>query len=313
MDYEKEIIIKIGRPNLTSLRDAIRDGQLEDDKIRDIARKMGGRMFGTYKEKKRHNESSLNVFNYMMDTYYNTVLCKSEGDGYQSLVDILRDESVDLTSLALTLKPLTKGDLNIGLPTSHYVIPDLDEQSKTGSLAHPSNQGQTLTCASHSVGKAILEILDSVGWNGNQDEIIKTLIAIGQPDGLAQNPDIFNNEILKVKVFSKEDPGMNGDVRLEIRIQNRWGKKLAPHAFRTVPVSVELDANKIKMVLRWDMYDNTEKCYKLHAVYAKEYNPVLEKYSCINSWGDDQDKPQISKSDVESIYYVTIKQVFPNL
>merc|ERR1711892_610432 len=167
-------------------------------------------MFGTYSEKKRNNESPVNVFNYMMDAYYNTVLCKPEVDGYQSLVDILNHEDVDLTSLAQDLKPLTKGDLNIGLPTSHYVIPDLDEQSKTGSLAHPRNQGETLTCASHSVGKAILEILDSVGWNGNQDEIIKTLIAIGQPDGLAQNPDIFNNEILKVKVVSKEDPGMNG-------------------------------------------------------------------------------------------------------
>ena len=59
------------------------------------------------------------------------------------------------------------------------------------------------------------------------------------------------------------------------------------------------------MVLRWDMWDNSKNKYAPHAIYAKEFSKVAE------SWGANQSFPKISKSDVETIYYITIVQVFP--
>ena len=96
---------------------------------------------------------------------------------------------------------------------------------------------------------------------------------------------------------------------LEIKIQTHFGRFLGPHAFKTVPIYADLQKQRMRMDLRWDMCDNNERQYTPHAIYAKEYRFDTEKYFCINSWGDEQDNPQISKSDVEAIYFVSIRQV----
>ena len=83
---------------------------------------------------------------------------------------------------------------------------------------------------------------------------------------------------------------------------------LGSNVFSSVPFSSDLNGNKVRMVLRWNMWNNDVNKYTPHAIYAKEYNPNTEMYSCINSWGHNEGHPQIHKSGVESIYYVTIKQ-----
>ena len=75
------------------------------------------------------------------------------------------------------------------------------------------------------------------------------LISKAQPLGQPENPDIFNNKIIKVKVSNKEDPGINATIDVKINVQNRWGNVLGAHAFSTIPVPVDLNAKKIRMVL----------------------------------------------------------------
>jgi len=309
MDKEDELEGIIGKDNLKVLRNAIKEGKVETASIRSIAKRMKGSVLGTYKEKSK-TENAVNVFNYMLDTWYEEAICKKpEEDWVQRLVDILDDDEVGEHSLARKLKPVKPGVLNIGLPDTHYKIQGLQEHDKTGAMAYPSNQGQTLTCASHAVGKAILEILDSVGWDADQQTIIDALVEKFQRNGQPENPDIFNNEIVKVKVTNKEVLERSGVIDLEIKIQTHFGKVLDSHAFKTIPINVDLKKHHIRMVLRWDMYDTNQKKYTPHAIYAKEYRFDTEKYSCINSWGDQQEHPQISKSDVEAIYYVSVRQV----
>jgi len=311
MDKEEELEEFIGKENLKILRNEIMTGKLEIEAIRSVAKRMKGSVLGTYKLKNK-TESPVNVFNFMLDTWYEEAICKKkEEDWVQKLVDILNDDEVRQYSLARRMKPLTvkPGVLNIGLPLTHYELHGLQQQDKTGAQAFPSNQGETLTCASHAVGKAILEILDSVGWDADQKTIIDALIEKFQRNGQPENPDIFNNEIVKVKVTNKEVQERNGEVDLEIKIQTHFGRSLGPHAFKTVPINVDLQKQRMRMVLRWDMYDTSKRQYTPHAIYAKEYRFDTEKYSCINSWGDEQDNPQISKSDVEAIYFVSIRQV----
>eukprot|EP00091_Calanus_sinicus_P004382 TRINITY_DN14662_c0_g1_i1.p1 TRINITY_DN14662_c0_g1~~TRINITY_DN14662_c0_g1_i1.p1 ORF type:complete len:240 (-),score=45.66 TRINITY_DN14662_c0_g1_i1:106-825(-) len=191
----------------------------------------------------------------MLEVWYEEELGEDGVDGYQKLMDILRHVDVSQKALARKMTPLKPGILNIGLPETHYVIPMIEGQSKTGSLAYPSNQSG-LTCASHATGKAILEVLDSAGWDADQQTIIDALIQKVQPSGQPENPDRFHTEIIKVDVTNKEFPGKTGEVDVQVIVQTRWGEMLKAHAFNTIPVSGDLNAKKTKMVLRWNMWDN---------------------------------------------------------
>ena len=125
----------------------------------------------------RREEAPVDVFNFMLDTWYNQLLCEGGVDGYEKLVDILNNVDVAQKALAQKMTPVKPGVLNIGLPETHYVIPLIEGQSKTGSLAYPSNQSG-LTCASHATGKAILEILDSIDFLEKRKQIMTKKILI---------------------------------------------------------------------------------------------------------------------------------------
>ena len=186
----------------------------------------------------------------------------------------------------------------------------IQQQDKTGAQASPSNQGQYHTCASHAVGKAILEILDSVGWDADQNIIIDALIKKFQPNLEPENPDIFNEGIVKVHITNKEDRSKTMDVEVEISIQRQIAQMIEPHAYvNTSPTVPNLEETRLRIVLDWDWFDCSDGQYKPHAIYAKQYSTATKKYSCINnSWGPVVMEPQVSKDDIRGVYYVSIIQ-----
>jgi len=276
---------------------------------------MGNTVFGTFTAKREENprETALNMFNHIMDSWYNDEINTKPGvDAYEELVRILKHGDVALYALANKLSPV-QPVLNIGLPPTHYAIPEPADQSKTGSLASSSDQSG-LTCASHATGKAILELLHRAGWDAKQQDIIDALVEKVQPSGQAENPDKFNKVTIKVKVTNQQNSNKNGVIELEIRVQNRWGEVMEcdSGSFNTFPVAAAaVNANMIGMVLRWIMWDSSKQKYMPHAIYAREYSTATKKYAGINSWGDTQGYPKIHESEVASIYYVTIIQVLP--
>ena len=148
-----------------------------------------------------------------------------------------------------------------------------------------------MTCASHAVGKAILEILDSLGWDVEQQSIIDALISKVQPHGQPENLDIFNNKEIKVRVFLRSRSYL---IKIKIKIQ--------PH-FKTIPKMWMVLDPKVRMVLRWKLGK-----YAAHAIYARHWDTVTGKYNCINSWGSRLPLCQIRKSDIEAIYCVSLKR-----
>ena len=63
-----------------------------------------------------------------------------------------------------------------------------------------SNQGTLHTCASHSLGKAIVEIFDDRGYDCNQTKTIEALRQSVQSDGKPRNPDDFDNAETTVEI-----------------------------------------------------------------------------------------------------------------
>ena len=171
---------------------------------------------------------------------------------------------------------------------------------KADSLPYPSNQGQTYTCSSHAVGKAVLDILDSAGWDAEQDDVIQAVKAKFQPGVCRENPDHCNGVMVKIRVKNKEDPRKGGDINLEVGVQG---------FLTNLPVADDLVANKVRMVIRWKMWNCNLNAYDPHAIYAKEFDKATKIFSCINSWNNNLGYPEIHKTDVEAIYYITIKPV----
>jgi len=310
MDYRVEIQTIIGENNLEVICNAIDYYQLTQTTIMEIARQMGGgRVYGTFNEKTAKGESTRNVFLFMLDTWYNEEIHRPEIDGFQKMVDILNHRLVAQEALARRMNPPPTAVLKIGLPDSHFKI-HLEEQSEAGSLPYPSDQGQSLTCSSHAIGKAMLDILDKFGWNADQEEIIRALIAEVQPNMPGQdpnkqrrNPDKFKNVTIKINVCNKGNNHQNGDIYAEVGVQ----------AFKhNIPVNIDLVANNVRMVLRWNMWNINLNDYDAHAIYAdgNGYDTATERFSCINSWNNTQGFPKIHKSDIGAIYYITMKQVF---
>ena len=83
--------------------------------------------------------------------------------------------------------------------------PETEPRPQVAQPANPDNQGRSHTCASHAVGKAIVEIIDNFGLDCAQDEIIETLIKRIQPKKKAAYISDFNKLLIPVKVWDKQD------------------------------------------------------------------------------------------------------------
>ena len=103
--------------------------------------------------------------------------------------------------MTLTQENAVIGD--IGLPENQ---PDLPVQLF---------QAPTL-CASHSVAKAIFEILNELGHDSKQQTVISALLDTIQPKKEAKDPDEFNEKKIKIAVSKKLDARIKGDIELEI-------------------------------------------------------------------------------------------------
>merc|ERR1719154_1029413 len=105
------------------------------------------------------------------------------------------------------MKP-TSAKLTSGLPTEHPVLDPklLKEDNVTAATPTVSNQHTEPVCASHSLAKAIMALLDKYGWDAKQEEVIKALVEQLQSNGQAKNPDEFTGKSLIVKVSSKSNP-----------------------------------------------------------------------------------------------------------
>ena len=70
----------------------------------------------------------------------------------------------------------------------------------TGQSSVVSDQGTELTCSSHAVGKAIVEIIDGFTMDCDQDKIIEDLIKTVQPGRQATYIQEFANNSIEVEI-----------------------------------------------------------------------------------------------------------------
>ena len=131
MFKQDDVHKKLGVENLRIIRNAIRRGIIKIDQIRAMARTMGGTVLGIFTEKE-NKDAPVAVFDFMLDTWYEEVLCQPGIDGVKAIKKILSDEDVGLNSLAMKMVPLQSVD--------GKVLRDSEE-----SLALPQKSSSLLT------------------------------------------------------------------------------------------------------------------------------------------------------------------------
>ena len=104
------------------------------------------------------------------------------------------------------------------------------------------------SCASESIANAIVDILDGIGYKALTENIKQTLEDSLEKKKEVKNPDEFNEKKIKICVVKKTDSGMEGDIKIEIKVRTQWGKGGETNSNATP--SIELQ-NNMKMVLRW--------------------------------------------------------------
>ena len=103
MYKEEDVQEKIGYENLKAIRQSIKKGEIQVAQLRSMAKKMKGTTLGVFTQKMHDRESPVDVFNFMLDTWYEEELCKPGVDGLLALKHILSDEEVGQHSLALKM------------------------------------------------------------------------------------------------------------------------------------------------------------------------------------------------------------------
>ena len=76
--------------------------------------------------------------------------------------------------------------------------------ASAGQPAVVSNQGNNLTCASHAMGKGVVEIINGHGMDCDQDKIIQDLITTVQPQKQPRHIDDFSNQSIDIDVWEPQ-------------------------------------------------------------------------------------------------------------
>ena len=246
----------------------------------------------------------------MMDQVYKKKLYRDDIVAFDFLIEILEDESVDLSDLAYEMKKIkTTKKLIIGLPVNHPdIVLNLQQQGATASRAFPTLQTGD-TCASNAVGMAALEFIHDCGYDADLQKIIDALVRKVQPGYGAKNPDEFNMKTIKVEIFKGDDPQTTWKIDVEFRIKTQRAVPANNFALQTFPIPANLDVKKMKMVVRWDNFDpstNLLPQHGHHAIFAKDYDAENGNYVCVNSWGGHLPHPLIHHSRIYAVDYVSL-------
>ena len=106
MEFQEEVEEVFGKSNLTLLLEECKNGKIDKQTMKDMAKKMHGHVHGEFVQRTSYTDVTqlklANVMRYMLDVWYNQELHKPGVNGLEKLKNILDD--VGLSPLALKMK-----------------------------------------------------------------------------------------------------------------------------------------------------------------------------------------------------------------
>merc|ERR1711915_682718 len=101
MEKQNEVYHSIGKQTVLKVLEFIQSREITETKLKKIARKIHPHVHGEFVDKRNDKKCELeDVFLYMLDKWYRVKLFKGELDGFQELIQVLRDPTIKLDDLA---------------------------------------------------------------------------------------------------------------------------------------------------------------------------------------------------------------------
>ena len=97
------------------------------------------------------------------------------------------------------------------------------DQVLVGQPAVVSDQGREGTCASHAVGKAVVDILDSMDDDCDQDKIIENLVEKVQPNRDGARITDYMDKQIDVVYWEKGLESTATQARITLKVQTQTG------------------------------------------------------------------------------------------
>ena len=196
-----------------------------------------------------------------------------------------------------------------------------------GQPAVFSDQGTDPTCASHAMGKVLVEILNKYDLDCSQDKIIDDFISLVQPDKQPVTINKFNFTNIDLKFWEGNDEKTAEERKVTLVVQHQVTKNKTKASFFFPSTNLletwktwkpamdkkQLENYNTKILA---VYQPTSAKYLSHAVFVQDFihrlGPNDYIFKCINSWGE-QSKPEleIMSKDILALYYVTLIELAP--
>ena len=176
-----------------------------------------------------------------------------------------------------------------------------------------SNQGTKPTCASHAMGKVVVEILNNFNLNCSQTKIIDDLIRIVQPDEEPVTIYKFNFTNIDLSFWEENDETHPEERKVTLVVQHQVMMKSWLRSWTPAMTKKQLEEHNTKILA---VYQTKSAKYSSHAVFVKDFEQTLgpETYifTCINSWGEKTDPElRIGSKDIVALYYISLIELAP--
>ena len=106
MDWEEDIKEKLGAVNVEIVKREIRNGKINNDKLKELANCMHKEVYGDFIHNERQGHNLVYLFRKMLDCWYNKSLCvksKSNEDAQTEFRSLLQEVELNAIAQKITI------------------------------------------------------------------------------------------------------------------------------------------------------------------------------------------------------------------
>ena len=157
-------------------------------------------------------------------------------------------------------------------------------------------------CVSHAVAKAVVDLLDDLGYDADQDEVIRELVSVCQPSGEAISVREVDRRMISILIKKKYpyDETFWTSKNITIRVAQSTKGPFRANWFR--PVQESMERNNAKMVIL-QKHENIP-----HSLYVESFSENEEGWflKCKNSWDVIDPYPVVKLEEVLEYHLISI-------
>jgi len=302
MEQEEEFIKQVGKNVLDVLMVEVKGGKMEKNEVKKLALKLGDECHGAYKDNSQ--SKAVDILENVLDAWIkqNADNIKTKNENVDQFVNALtaigrRDLAAKIKSKETTaIKTEDSGTKRKAIKHTWFN----KTSAAPGTKATPDDQGDTVLCTSYAMAKVIFDGLDEGEWtNGEQINVD------GETKKLVQEKmvHVHKDEATWPSDFDEQSVCVEDKKNCCYKVKLTT-ETLVPNKVDDPPPKFSEDNYRRLFAIL--VVKTDRKKHALHSLYCKKYNAETREFSCINSWGSEDNPTPKYKDDDKRIVCLTL-------